>query len=71
MAANNAKLWAWIEGSPGSWVQIALGGTADDEDILIARTGLINNPAVVGPPAIPAGYPAGRRFSWTLLPVQV
>ena len=33
-----------------TWVQIGLGGTADDEEIFIARTGLVN---------LPAGYPMG------------
>lgn len=56
VAAHNAKLWAF-DGT--NWVQIGLGGTADGEDIVIARIGAINNPAVIGPPAIPAGYPIG------------
>src|SRR5215471_14884855 len=40
VAANNRKLWAW---NGTSWVQIALGGVADDEDILISKKGFINN----------------------------
>jgi hypothetical protein len=56
VAANAGKLWAYT----GSvWVQIGIGGTADLEDILIARTGLINRPAAAGPPVIPAGYVMG------------
>jgi hypothetical protein len=57
VAAHNAKLWAWVEGTPGHWVHIGLGGTADGEDIFIARTGAINYHAV-GPPPLTT-YPIG------------
>lgn len=58
VAANNRKLWQWNEGS-STWTQIAKGGVADQADIIICRTGLINNPVTPGPPIIPAGYPMG------------
>jgi hypothetical protein len=59
VSANNGKIWKYTDGIPGTWTQIALGGIQDNADILIYRLGLINNPAVVGPPAIPEGYPIG------------
>ena len=58
VAANNRKIWKW-DGGTSTWVQIATGGVANDDEIHIYRTGLINKPAVVGPPAIPEGYAPG------------
>jgi hypothetical protein len=55
VAANNRLLWQW---TGSAWVQIAKGGTVDDEDIIICRTGLINNP-VTGTPPTGGGYAIG------------
>jgi hypothetical protein len=47
VCAQNGKLWQW---SGSAWVQIAMGGTVDNEDIIVCRQGLVNNAA---------GYPMG------------
>ena len=59
VAANNRKLWKWVGSSDytGSWVQIARGGVADNEDIIICRQGQINKPLVAG--VSPGGYTIG------------
>jgi hypothetical protein len=54
VCANDSKLWAW---NGSAWVRIGLGGTADREDIFIARTGQINNPPTGTPPV--GGYAIG------------
>ena len=57
VAANNRLLWQWDEGGH-TWSQIAFGGTVDNEDIIICRTGAINNPPT-GTPPTGGGYPIG------------
>ena len=58
VAANGGKIWAF---NGLTWDQIARGGTVDNEEILIQRSGKINKPAVVGPPAVPEGYTLGDK----------
>jgi hypothetical protein len=48
--ASGGKIWAF---NGTTWTQIATGGTVDNEDILIARIGLVNNPGT------PGGYDVG------------
>jgi hypothetical protein len=56
VAVNGGKMWAF---NGTAWVQIATGGIADNDDVFIARFGLINQPGSAGPPVIPPGYTAG------------
>jgi hypothetical protein len=56
VAANGGLIWSF---NGTTWDQIARGGTVDNEEILIQRSGKINKPAVVGPPAMPEGYTFG------------
>jgi hypothetical protein len=62
VAVNNAKIWKYTDGTPGTWTQIATGGVADNDDILIYRQGAINQPGTAGPPVVAPGYPAGTTL---------
>ena len=43
VAANNRKIWKYTDGTPGTWARIATGGAADNDEIIVFRTGAINN----------------------------